>query len=110
MAIDEDETNRLLGEVVGRIPTGRGDELEVRVRVLAKTLGPILRLAPVLLAVLIEQARRLLDAEVDNLCLDLLEGGPEFFRGEALVPRDDLEYPFDGVEQRLAVGAGGRLG
>jgi len=47
---------------------------------------------------------------VDNLRLGLLEGGPEIFRGEALVPMDDLEHPFEGVEQLLAVGAGGPIG
>ena len=109
MAVDDDETDGLLGDVVGRIHAGRGDELEVRFGVFAKALGHIVRLAFLLLTFLIEQAGCFLKADVDDLRLGLFERCPEIFRGEGFMLMDDLEHRLDGVKQLFAVGAGGRV-
>jgi len=41
--VDHHEADRLLGEVVGRLDAGRGDKAEIRLTVVAKTLGDVLR-------------------------------------------------------------------
>ncbi len=42
--VENDKSNCLFGQIVGRVNTGRGNELEERVAVLAKPLRHILRL------------------------------------------------------------------
>ena len=81
MAVDDHEPDRLFGDVVGRVHAGGGDEREVRLSVLAKALGHVLRLASALLAVSIDQAGRLVAADANDVGLRLLEGGAKRLRG-----------------------------
>jgi len=73
MAVDDHEADRLLGDVVRWVHAGRGDEGEVRLGMLAKALGHVLRLAPALVALGIDQARRRIPADANDLGLRLLK-------------------------------------
>ena len=110
VAVDDDEADRLLGDVVGRVHAGGSDECEIRLGMLAEALGHVLRLASVLLAVDIDQAGRLVAADANDVGLGLCEGGSECVGGQRVMLMDDVKQCLEGAEQLLAVGARRQIG
>lgn len=85
LAINHDETQGLFGKVVGRLDAWRGDELEVSLAMVAKTIGDILCFRP----------RRGTLADLKNLVSSSLQSGLEKLRRHALSPVNDAEERTD---------------